>query len=56
MARMMGCTQVDTITGPMRSSTFFIPSDRTSRPGRRGLFSLRKGGRRMAPCKNQPSR
>ena len=27
-------TQVDTITGPMRAKTFFIPSDRKSKPGR----------------------
>ena len=34
MTRLMGCTQVDTITGPIRAKTFFIPSDRRSKPGR----------------------
>ena len=35
MARVMGWTQVDTITGPIRAKTFRIPSDRRSSPGRK---------------------
>ena len=34
MAWVMGWIQVDTITGPMRAKTFFMPSDLKSSPGR----------------------
>ena len=34
MTRLMGWTQVDTITGPISANTFFIPGDRKSNPGR----------------------
>ena len=53
---VMGWTQVDTITGPIRANTLTIPSERKFNPGRRGLRRVCRGGRRMTPCKNQPSR
>ena len=34
MTRLMGCTQVDTITGPIRAKTCFIPSERREKSGR----------------------
>ena len=34
IVRLMGCTQVETITGSIRAKTFRIPSERSSSPGR----------------------
>ena len=56
MVRLMGCTQVETITGPIRASTCPISWERRSRPGRyRKPFRCR-AGTCTAAWRNQPSR
>ena len=34
MVRLMGCTQVEIITGPIRAKAFRIPSERKEKSGR----------------------
>ena len=52
----MGCTQVDTITGPIRANTFFIPSDRRERLGRNTNPVFFREGSWISAWSSQPNK
>ena len=56
MVRLMGCTQVEIITGPIRAKAFRIPSERKEKSGRYRKSSWRSEGAWTTAWSSQPSR